>query len=159
MALEGLQLMEDQEQTSEVNADLKYPDLTNMLHYICNQQPKLLNSSEIGERMLLFPSKAYVAMIKFLMKCFKADFESSKISIETGVSHSEIFTLFSILEHAMAFEGSVELHATATKALVEIGAYLPEVSIIFQLILAALLSSFSSLIVFLPFTVSCNSLR
>ncbi|XP_042400814.1 proteasome adapter and scaffold protein ECM29-like isoform X2 [Zingiber officinale] len=126
MALEGLQLMEDQEQTSEVNADLKYPDLTNMLHYICNQQPKLLNSSEIGERMLLFPSKTYVAMVKFLMKCFKADFESSKINIETVVSHSEIFTLFSILEHAMAFEGSVELHATASKALVEIGAYLPE---------------------------------
>lgn len=31
-----------------------------------------------------------------------------------------------LLEHAMAFEGSVELHSTTSKALVTIGSYLPE---------------------------------
>ncbi|WOK96791.1 hypothetical protein Cni_G05498 [Canna indica] len=126
MALEGLHLMKDQDQTSEVNTDVKYPDLTMMLDYICSQQPKLLNSSELREGMLLFPSKAYVAMVKFLMKCFRADFTSSKFSGPVDRSCAPVLMLCSVLEHAMAFEGSVELHATATKALVDIAANLPE---------------------------------
>ncbi|CAL9127672.1 unnamed protein product [Musa textilis] len=126
MALEGLNLMKDQEQTSGVNTDLKYPDLTMMLDYICNQQPKLLDSAEQSEGMLVFPSKAYIAMIKFLMKCFEADFRSSKFSFPVDTSSSPVVKLCSILEHAMACEGSAELHATASKALVEIGAHFPE---------------------------------
>ena len=35
-----------------------------------------------------------------------------------------------LLEHAMAFEGSVELHANACKALITIGSCLPEVKIL-----------------------------
>ncbi|URE19654.1 Proteasome-associated protein ECM29 [Musa troglodytarum] len=126
MALEGLNLMKDQEQTSGVNTDLKYPDLTMMLDYICNQQPKLLDSAEQSEGMLVFPSKAYIVMIKFLMKCFEADFRSSKFSFPVDTSSSPVVKLCSILEHAMACEGSAELHATASKALVEIGAHFPE---------------------------------
>ncbi|CAL9128643.1 uncharacterized protein LOC103992459 [Musa acuminata AAA Group] len=126
MALEGLNLMKDQEQTSGVNTDLKYPDLTTMLDYICNQQPKLLDSAEQREGMLFFPSKAYIAMIKFLMKCFEADFTLSKFSFPVDTSSSPVVKLCSILEHAMACEGSTELHATASKALVEIGAHFPE---------------------------------
>nr|XP_009410433.1 PREDICTED: proteasome-associated protein ECM29 homolog [Musa acuminata subsp. malaccensis] len=126
MALEGLNLMKDQEQTSGVNTDLKYPDLTTMLDYICNQQPKLLDSAEQREGILFFPSKAYIAMIKFLMKCFEADFTLSKFSFPVDTSSSPVVKLCSILEHAMACEGSTELHATASKALVEIGAHFPE---------------------------------
>lgn len=139
MALEGLNLMKDQEQTSGVNTDLKYPDLTTMLDYICNQQPKLLDSSEQREGMLFFPSKAYIAMIKFLMKCFEADFTLSKFSFPVDTSSSPVVKLCSILEHAMACEGSTELHATASKALVEIGAHFPEVKIFLHIFLFLLI--------------------
>ncbi|RWW40345.1 hypothetical protein BHE74_00054248 [Ensete ventricosum] len=47
-------------------------------------------------------------------------------------SSSPVVKLCSILEHAMACEGSSELHAAASKALVEIGAHFPEVKILFE---------------------------
>lgn len=33
----------------------------------------------------------------------------------------------SLLEHAMAYEGSVELHSNASKALITVGSHFPEV--------------------------------
>ncbi|KAJ6794863.1 proteasome-associated protein ECM29-like protein isoform X3 [Iris pallida] len=126
MALEGLRLMKDQEQTSVTISDLKYPELKEMLDYICFQQPKVLNSSKLREEGLLFSSKTYVAMIRFLMKCFEADL-GLYIS-EAGINEcaSPMVTLCLLLEHAMAFEGSAELHATASKALVDIGYHFPK---------------------------------
>lgn len=125
MALEGLHLMKDQVQTIRTNADIKYPELRKLLDYICMQQPKLLDATETREEKLLFPSKTYVAMIKFLMKCFEADYQVGNHEIGVDGSHS-VTILCQLVEHALAFEGSVELHATATKALVEIGSFLPK---------------------------------
>lgn len=127
MALEGLRLLKDQGQTSPSSSDLNYPALDNMLDYICFQQPKVLYSSEPMEKELIFPSKTYVAMIKFLMKCLKAD--SRSYTSEAGIDESDspLVKLCLLLEHGMAFEGSVELHATASEALVEIGFLFPKV--------------------------------
>lgn len=126
MALEGLYLMKDQGQTFGTGTDLKYPELKKMLDYICSQQPKLLDSTELREEKLVFPSKTYVAMIKFLMKCFEADISIYNSDVGTDISCSPVVTMCLLLEHAMAFEGSAELHATASKALVEIGSHLPQ---------------------------------
>ncbi|XP_020242083.1 proteasome-associated protein ECM29 homolog isoform X2 [Asparagus officinalis] len=126
MALEGLYLLKNQGQKSGSNSDLKYPDLRNMLDYICHQQPKVLYSSEIMEKELIFSSKTYVAMVRFLMKCFEAD--SRLCSSEAGFSEydSPLVNMCLLLEHAMAIEGSTELHATASKALVDIGFRFPK---------------------------------
>lgn len=37
----------------------------------------------------------------------------------------------SLLEHAMAYEGSVELHSNASKALITVGSHFPEVGFFF----------------------------
>ncbi|XP_029120499.1 uncharacterized protein [Elaeis guineensis] len=126
MALEGLYLMKDQGQTFGTGADLKYPELKKMLDYICSQQPQLLHSTELREEKLVFPSNTYVAMIKFLMKCFEADVSIYNSDVGAEISCSPVITMCLLLEHAMAFEGSAELHGTALKALVEIGSHLPQ---------------------------------
>lgn len=120
MALEGLFLGKDQRKSTNETLNLKYPKLTDMLDYIIKQQPQLLRSSEIREERLLFPSQTYVAAIRFLLQCFEADVDQ-KIVTETTVGNMCL-----LLEHAMAYEGSVELHATASKALIEIGSHFPE---------------------------------
>ncbi|KAI3523966.1 hypothetical protein L1887_02516 [Cichorium endivia] len=120
MALEGLFLGKDQRKSTNETLNLKYPKLTDMLDYIIKQQPQLLKSSEIREERLLFPSQTYVAAIRFLLQCFEADVDQ-KIVTETTVGNMCL-----LLEHAMAYEGSVELHATASKALIEIGSHFPE---------------------------------
>ncbi|KAF8009272.1 hypothetical protein BT93_J0307 [Corymbia citriodora subsp. variegata] len=98
-----------------------------MLTYILKQRPELLESIETREQKLLFPSETYVAMIKFLLKCF----ESEKLLSETDGGPSEfsssVKTMCLLLDHAMAFEGSVELHACASRALVAIGSHAPQV--------------------------------
>ncbi|KAG1338330.1 hypothetical protein COCNU_04G006360 [Cocos nucifera] len=126
MALEGLYLTKDQGQTFGTGADLKYPELKKMLDYICSQQPQLLYSTELREEKLVFPSNTYVAMIKLLMKCFEADVSIYNSDVGADISCSPVVTMCLLLEHAMAFEGSAELHATASKALVEIGSHLPQ---------------------------------
>lgn len=124
-ALDGLHLLKDQEKTSGSSSDLKYPPLGKMLDYICSQQPKVLYSSELMEKELIFSSKTYIAMIKFLMKCFEAD--SGLYNSEGGINEADsLVKLCLLLEHAMAFEGSAELHGTASKALVEIGFLFPK---------------------------------
>jgi len=98
-----------------------------MLDYICSQQPKVLHSSKLMEKELIFSSKTYIAMIKFLMKCFETCYRS--YSSEAGVNESDspLVKMCLLLEHAMGFEGSAELHATASKALVELGFRFPKV--------------------------------
>ncbi|KAK1292730.1 hypothetical protein QJS10_CPB17g01685 [Acorus calamus] len=123
MALENLFPSRDRGHHSvDKNTDFKYPKLHDMLDYICKQQPLLLDSTEKWGDKLLFPSKMYVAMINFLLKCFEADFE------QDGRTHEfhYVETLCELLERAMIFEGSVELHATASKALISIASCLPE---------------------------------
>ncbi|KAF8398207.1 hypothetical protein HHK36_017133 [Tetracentron sinense] len=126
MALEGLFPMKDQGRTIGQDLNLKYPELGDMLDYILKQQPKLLNSTEMREEELLFPSKMYVAMIKFLLKCLEADLERDKSIGRTSEFRSSVETMCLLLEHAMAFNGSVELHATASKALITVGSHMQE---------------------------------
>ncbi|XP_073008804.1 uncharacterized protein [Typha latifolia] len=129
MALEGLYLTKDEGQISGQKIDLRYPDLREMLNYICSQQPKLLDSSEHVDGKLLFSSKTSVAMIRFLMKCFEADCRMCSSDMETestDIFNSPAVTMCVLLENAMSFEGSTELHATASKSLVEIGSHLPK---------------------------------
>lgn len=126
IALEGLLLVKDDGQSMSQMQDLVYPKLGVMLDFILRQQPNLLESAEMREQKLHFPSKTYLVMIEFLLKCFESELEQS-ISIK-GLSdfQSSVEALCLLLEHAMAFEGSVELHARASKALIAIGSCMPE---------------------------------
>ncbi|XP_058078401.1 uncharacterized protein LOC131226734 [Magnolia sinica] len=126
MALAGLFPVVDLGPTINKNNILKYPKMRDMLDYICKQQPKLLDSTEIREEKLLFPSKMYVAMINFLLKSFEADVEQDASMVAVSEFHSSLETMCLLLEHAMAFEGSAELHATASKGLISIGSHFPE---------------------------------
>ncbi|XP_024006382.1 proteasome-associated protein ECM29 homolog isoform X1 [Eutrema salsugineum] len=126
LALEGLFLKEEGRSIVS-NHDHKYPKFVEMLEYILKQQPKLLDSSEMRGQKLLFPSQVYVVMIKFLVKCFELQMEE----IDTQAVGAEFLysaqRMCLLLEHSLAFEGSAELHACASKALVSVGSYLPEV--------------------------------
>ncbi|MFQ6631674.1 hypothetical protein Gotur_009003 [Gossypium turneri] len=126
IALEGLFLGKDAGQIISQNLDHRYPKLGEMLDYILKQQPKLLDSYEMREQKLLFPSKMYVAMIKFLLKCFESELVQNSSLGRSSEFLSSVERMCLLLEHAMAFEGSVELHSTTSKALVTIGSYLPE---------------------------------
>ncbi|KAK7300265.1 hypothetical protein RJT34_11106 [Clitoria ternatea] len=122
MALEGLCLLKSASQV----VGLKYPKLSMMLDYILQQQPKLLESSENKAQNLLFPSNTYVAMIKFLLKCYESELEQNKSLEESSQLMSSVKTFCLVLEHSMSFEGSVELHVNASKALLIIGSHMPE---------------------------------
>jgi proteasome component ECM29 len=126
MALEGLFPGKDKKRTIIESTELEYPTLGKMLDYIFTQQPALLNSSEVRETNLIVPSKMYLAMISFLLKCFEADVGRNNLVEINQESRHSVERLCLILEHAMAYEGSVELHANACKALVTVGSHFPE---------------------------------
>ncbi|XP_021604828.1 proteasome adapter and scaffold protein ECM29 isoform X2 [Manihot esculenta] len=126
MALEGLFPVKDEGRLTTQNLDLNYPKLGNMLACIFKQQPKLLDSNELREQKLIFPSKVYVAMIKFLLKCFESELEQNNSLERSSEFLSSVETMCLLLEHAMVYEGTVELHSTASKALITIASYLPE---------------------------------
>lgn len=123
MAHEGLCLQSE----SQISG-LIYPKLGMMLDYILRQQPKLLESSETREQNLVFPSNTYVAMIKFLLKCFESELEQNKSLEGSSEIVSSVKTFCLVLEHSMSFEGSVELHVNASKALLIVGSHMPQVS-------------------------------
>ncbi|TVU50759.1 hypothetical protein EJB05_02148, partial [Eragrostis curvula] len=118
MALAGLNLLNDERQSSAGDIEFNYPDVAEMLNYICLQRPQLLHSDEQGNTKLLFPSNTFLAMIKFLMKCFEAS-DSSDL-VQEDLSHSPVARMCVILEHALSYEGSSELHAMALKSLVDL---------------------------------------
>ncbi|TVU50781.1 hypothetical protein EJB05_02171 [Eragrostis curvula] len=118
MALAGLNLLNDERQSSAGDIEFNYPDVAEMLNYICLQRPQLLHSDEQGNTKLLFPSNTFLAMIKFLMKCFEAS-DSSDL-VQEDLSHSPVARMCVILEHALSYEGSSELHALALKSLVDL---------------------------------------
>ncbi|KAM4096438.1 hypothetical protein ACJW30_08G104900 [Castanea mollissima] len=126
MALEGLFPVKDEGRIMTQNLDLRYPKLGVMLDYILKQQPKLLESNETREHKLLFPSKTYVAMIKFLLKCFESQLELNNSLEGSSEFQSSVEAMCLLLEHAMSFEGSVELHANASKALIDIACHFPK---------------------------------
>ncbi|GMH13042.1 hypothetical protein Nepgr_014883 [Nepenthes gracilis] len=106
------------------NLYIKYPKVGDMLDYIIKQHPRILESGELREQKLLFPSKTYVAMINFLLKCFEADLEQN--NSRTPELQSSVEKMCLLIEHAIAIEGSVELHANASEALVVIASHFPE---------------------------------
>ncbi|CAD5319602.1 unnamed protein product [Arabidopsis thaliana] len=125
IALEGLFLKEEGRSIVSYH-DHKYPKFIEMLEYILKQQPKLLDSSEMRSQKLLFPSQVYLVMIKFLVKCFELEMEESNTQAVGTEFLDSAQKMCSLLEHSLAFEGSAELHACASKALVSVGSYLPE---------------------------------
>lgn len=129
MALEGLFPGEDHSRTWSQSLSDDYPELPNMLAYILEQQPAILDSSGMGDIKLLFPSKTYVAMIKFLLKCFEAEVAQANMDANSEFLHS-VERLCLLLEHGMTSEGSVELHASASKALITLGSRFPQVRIL-----------------------------
>ena len=131
MALEGLFGAKGEARTTTQTHDVKYPNFGVMLDYIIKQQPLLLCSTELREQRLLFSSQTYIAMIKFLLECFEAELQYDDSSEPLSTYESSVETMCLFLEHAMAYEGSVELHSTAFKALITIGSYLPEVGCFF----------------------------
>lgn len=131
MALEGLFGAKGEARTTTQTHDVKYPNFGVMLDYIIKQQPLLLCSTELREQRLLFPAQTYIAMIKFLLQCFEAELQYDDSFEPSSTNESSVETMCLFLEHAMAYEGSVELHSTAFKALITIGSYLPEVGCFF----------------------------
>ena len=127
MALTGLNLLNDERQSLATNIDFNYPDVVGMLNYIYSQQPQLLHSNNQRDGNLLFPSKTFLAMIKFLMKCFESS-DSPNLAQEDP-SHSPVAKMCIILENAMSYEGSSELHALALKSLVDLSSRQPKVSV------------------------------
>jgi proteasome component ECM29 len=132
MALAGLNLLNDERQSSAGYIDFSYPDVAEMLNYICHQRPQLLHSVEQGNKKLLFPTKTFLAMIKFLMKCFEAS-DSSDL-VQEDPSHSPVARMCVILEHGMSYEGSSELHAMALKSLVDLSSREQKVSALSHLL-------------------------
>ncbi|KAH7672010.1 proteasome component ECM29 protein [Dioscorea alata] len=126
MALGGLHLLKDQDQMPGGKSDVKFPDFGEMLDYISMRQPQILEPTKLREEKLLFPSKTYIAMIRFLMNCFAHD--HTIVDFEGGIneSGSPVVTMCLLLEHALALEGSAELQSISSKALVEIGSRLPQ---------------------------------
>ncbi|KAM0826507.1 hypothetical protein ACQ4PT_068829 [Festuca glaucescens] len=124
MALTGLNLLNDESQSSTIAIDFNYPDVVEILDYIYSQEPQLLHSNDHRQGKLLFPPKTFLAMIKFLMKCFEAS-GSPDLSQEDP-SHSPVAKMCVVLEHAMSYEGSSELHALALKSLVDISSRQPK---------------------------------
>ncbi|KAL6564853.1 hypothetical protein OROMI_016303 [Orobanche minor] len=125
MALEGLFPSEDQGRSWSQSLSDDYPKLSDMLAYILEQQPAILDSSGMGDVKLLFPSKTYLAMIKFLLKCFEAEVAQANMDANSEFLHS-VERLCLLLEHGMTYEGSVELHASASKALITLGSQFPQ---------------------------------
>ncbi|KAH9605188.1 hypothetical protein KSS87_006613 [Heliosperma pusillum] len=122
MAIQGLALDEGKSISQKI--DLIYPRVRDMLDYIIKQQPKVLECTEMREQQLLFPSKSYDAMIKFLLKCF--EFEMSQKDSNSAGLEPTVEVLCLLIEHAMAVEGSAELHANASKSLVVLATYCPK---------------------------------
>ncbi|XP_048499629.1 uncharacterized protein LOC104890118 isoform X2 [Beta vulgaris subsp. vulgaris] len=123
MAIQGL--FPDEGRSIGQKIDLKYPRVRAMLDCIIKHQPKVVEGAQMEMReQLLFPSKTYDAMIKFLLKCFESDMlqDGSK----TAEFQSTVELLCLLVEHAMDVEGSTELHANASKALIEIATYFPQ---------------------------------
>ncbi|GAB2277082.1 hypothetical protein Dimus_011791 [Dionaea muscipula] len=124
IAIEGLFPAEGRFPLSSQKMDIKYPNVGDMLGYIVKQNPGILVSTEMREQKLLFPSKSYVAMIKFLLKCVEAELEQN--GLRTSEVQPSLGNICLLLEHTLAVEGSVELHAEASKALVVMGSHFPE---------------------------------
>lgn len=129
MALEGLFPGEKLRNSVSQSISIEYPKLSDMLAYILEQQPAIIHSTGAGDTKLLFQSKTYVVMLKFLLKCFETEAAQPNLPEESGFLNS-VERLCLLLENAMTYEGSVELHASASKALIALGSRFPQVDLL-----------------------------
>lgn len=127
MALEGLFPGEDYRKSGSRGLNLKYPKLADMLDFILGQQPFMFDTTGSGDGKLLLESTTFVAMIKFLLKCFEADAKENDMVEDTEFLDS-VNKLCLLLEHAMSYEGSIQLHADASKAFITVATSFPQVS-------------------------------
>lgn len=141
MALEGLFPGEGQRNSLSQSISVVYPKFSEMLAYILEQQPAILDSTGVGDIKLIFPSKTYVAMVKFLLKCFETEGAQTNLAEDSGYIHS-VERLCILLEHAMRYEGSVELHASASKALITLGSHFPQVDVNCNVVFAKEISGY-----------------
>lgn len=117
--------MEDDGSSMSKIKQLHYPKLGDMLDYILSQQPNLSESAV--DQKLQFPSRTYLVIIEFLLNCFESELEHNTSIKVSSQFQSSVEAMCLLLEHAMAYEGSVELHAKASNALIAIGSRIPEV--------------------------------
>ncbi|EPS65152.1 hypothetical protein M569_09623, partial [Genlisea aurea] len=122
MSLEGL--FPGEVHTSATVISPEYPKLSDMLHYIGDQQPAIFDYSGPGDEEI-FPSKTLLVMIKFLLRCFEAEAGRTEPTMAPEILQPiERFCL--LLEHALTQKGSAELTALASKALITVAAHLPQ---------------------------------
>lgn len=126
MALEGLFPGEDQRKNVSKDLNLKYPKLAAMVDFIVEQKPALLNSTPSQEMAILFPSETYLPMIKFLLRCFEADVKHYA-ALEDSDFAQTVEKMLLLLENAMTYEGSVQLHGEVSKALMMVAGHVPKV--------------------------------
>lgn len=119
--------MEDDGSSMSKIKQLHYPKLGDMLDYILSQQPNLSESAETRDQKLQFPSRTYLVIIEFLLNCFESELEHNTSIKGSSQFQWSVEAMCLLLEHAMAYEGSVELHAKASNALIAIGSRIPEV--------------------------------
>jgi hypothetical protein len=87
MAQQGLTVSTNENQVSDPKQ--AYPSLESMMGYICERQPGVLAQALLGERVMLFPPKAYMAMIKFLQQCYKSEQNTATVGDNDTLSTSE----------------------------------------------------------------------
>jgi hypothetical protein len=87
MAQQGLTVSTNENQVYDPKQ--AYPSLESMMGYVCERQPGVLAPALLGERVMLFPPKAYMAMIKFLQQCYKSEQNTATVRDNDTLSTSE----------------------------------------------------------------------
>ena len=133
MAQQGLSASKSEKETVGSAPTADYPGLRPMMEHICKQQPQVLSKSPMGERIMLFPPKAYAAMITFVQHCYEKEQGADKSKLkgkEDVVSDTlgktppeEAFQL--LLEHGMAIDGTADLQALASTGLLKLASSSP----------------------------------
>lgn len=134
MAQQGLNASKPEKEGVEgPTPSADYPGLRPMMEYICQQQPQVLSKSPLGERTMLFPPKAYAAMIAFVQHCYENEQGTDRSKLkgkEDVVSDTlgktppeEAFQL--LLEHGMAIDGTADLQGLASTGLLKLASSNP----------------------------------
>lgn len=134
MANEGLRAPNAEKEGVEGSVlTAEYPGLRPMMEYICQQQPHVLSKPPLGERTMLFPPKAYAAMITFVQHCYENEIglDKSKLKGKEDVFSDilgktppeEAFQL--LMEHGMAIDGTADLQGIASTGLLKLASFNP----------------------------------
>lgn len=134
MAQQGLNAAKPEKEGVEGSTStVDYPGLRPMMEYICQQQPQVLAKSPLGERSMLFPPKAYAAMITFVQHCYENEqgTDRSKLKGKEDVTSDTLGktppeeALQLLLEHGMAIDGTADLQGLASTGLLKLASSNP----------------------------------